>query len=455
MPVQEAKKFLRIGVFRGKQQLEERVVRERVSVSVGQEDSCTFTVLSSAVPKKWNLFVHDSGNDKYTLHLKRSMHGRVVVANGSTIILNDDLQPGNGVNIIGDEVYITLTNSSRGRIVIGKINILFQFVSNHDEKAVARILLQGSGGSSRISEILARVLALSLLFSLLFHLVPLIYVGVQDWPRDDELLFVASWMKEVKIQEMQVITEDEEEPEPVVVEDTTEVLPSVEPSPEPSSPEPGTVSRSELMDQITDKHREQGAMITAQILGVDGGVEGFYADMLSGNAHIADMSDIAAGDIGTSASGNLLNQLAAAEGGSGAGLMGLDSGKGNSGPKVVVDNKAKNNTQRAKVEFKMTDKSDFAGSPPPGSKEAIEGMFRKKQGDIKSCYQRVMNAQGKAAGRFVIAITVTKEGTVLKVDKIEDQIGGEMFQCVRQRIMNWKFGVLKAPIAFKKTWVFS
>ena len=173
MPVQEAKKFLRIGVFRGKQQLEERVVRERVSVSVGQEDSCTFTVLSSAVPKKWNLFVHDSGNDKYTLHLKRSMHGRVVVANGSTIILNDDLQPGNGVNIIGDEVYITLTNSSRGRIVIGKINILFQFVSNHDEKAVARILLQGSGVSSRISEILPRVLALSLLFLLFFNFLPL------------------------------------------------------------------------------------------------------------------------------------------------------------------------------------------------------------------------------------------------------------------------------------------
>ena len=66
-----------------------------------------------------------------------------------------------------------------------------------------------------------------------------------------------------------------------------------------------------------------------------------------------------------------------------------------------------------------------------------------------------MNAQGKASGRFVLAITVAKDGSVLKVDKIEDQIGGEMYTCVRQRIMNWKFGALKAPIAFKKTWVFS
>ena len=194
-------------------------------------------------------------------------------------------------------------------------------------------------------------------------------------------------------------------------------------------------------------------MITAQILGVDGGVEGFYADMLGSNAHIADMSDIAAGDIGTSASGNLLNQLSASSG-QGSGLLGIDTGA-SSGPKVVVDNK-KDETTRAKVSFNMkSNSSEFASAPPPGSKESIESMFKKKQGDIKSCYQRVMNAQGKASGRFVIAITVNKDGTVLQVNKVEDQIGGEMFTCVKGRIMNWKFGTLKSPIAFKKTWVFS
>jgi hypothetical protein len=82
-------------------------------------------------------------------------------------------------------------------------------------------------------------------------------------------------------------------------------------------------------------------------------------------------------------------------------------------------------------------------------------MFAKKKNDISSCYQRVMNAQGKASGRFVVVITISKDGTVMKVVKQEDQIGGEMFTCVRQRIMNWKFGALKAPITFKKTWVFS
>ena len=178
--------------------------------------------------------------------------------------------------------------------------------------------------------------------------------------------------------------------------------------------------------------------------------------MLGANAHIADMSDIDAGSIGMSAGGNLLAQLAAGEGGNaGSGLLGLDNSASQNGPKVVVDNKAKTNTARAKAEFKMTDKSEFATSAPAGSKESIEKIFARKKGDISNCYQRVMNAQGKASGRFVISILVGKDGKAQKIERVEDQIGGDMFTCVRQRIMNWDFGALQAPIFFKKTWVFS
>lgn len=455
MPVQEPKKFLRIGIFRGKQRLEENVVKKRRTVSVGQDESNTFCVLSSAVPKKWNLFVYDSAKDSYTLCVKKSMHGRIMVKNNVSIELNETLRTSEFVRIVGDEIYISLSNASRGRIVIGKITILFQFVANHDEMAAARLLYQPPTLREKLAEVFPKSIIYALVFSFFAHVIPLSYVGFQDWPVNDDIYLIPSPIHAVTIEDMTIEEEDDEpEEQPEIVEEADNVLPEVSnASPEPS-PEPGTVSRSELMNQITDKHREQGAMITAQILGVEGGVEGFFADMLGSNAHIADMSDIAAGDIGASASGNLLNQLSASAG-SGGGLLGLDSGTGNSGPKVVVENK-KQETARAKVDFKMSSNaSEFASAPPAGSKESIESVFKKKQNDIKSCYQRVMNAQGKASGRFVIAITVTKDGTVLKVDKIEDQIGGEMFTCVRQRIMNWKFGTLKAPIAFKKTWVFS
>lgn len=463
MAVQEIKKNLRIGVFRGKQKLCERVVKKRSTVVVGREckdnEDSQFPVLSSVMPAQWDLFVYYPDKDAFALHVTKQMRGRVIVKDGVSLEIGPDLKNGTGIRVKGDDIYIALTRSSRGRVIIGgKILFLFQFVYNRDEGAVARMLSQKSAYRHSVGSFLGSALGVCLIISLLAHLIPLLYIGLQDWPRNDETVLMPSWAKEVTIEEMKVEVENEEpeEEEPTIVEDGGEVLPGLDSSPSVSDFD-STVSRGELMDKITDKHREQGAMITAQILGVDGGIEGFYGDMLGSNTHIADMSDIAAGDIGLGASGNLLNQLASAEGGSGGGLMGLESGSGgNSGPKVVVDGAAKKQTTaRAQVEFKMTDKSDFVGAAPAGSKEAIESMFRKKQGDIKSCYQRVMNAQGKAAGRFVIAITVAKDGTVLKVDKIEDQIGGEMYTCVRQRIMNWKFGALKAPIAFKKTWIFS
>ena len=455
MAVQEPKKFLRIGVFRGKQCLEENVVSKRRTVSIGQDESNTFCILSSAVPQKWNLFVYDSAKDAYTLCVQKSMRGRVVLKNNVSIILDESLKASADVKFVGDNIHIPLTNSSRGRIVLGKINILFQFVHKHDEAAGARLLYEPASLKSKIAEIFPRALAYALLFSFLAHIIPLIYIGVQDWPRVDDLYYMPLALKPVEIKEMEIQEEDEEPPEPEITEDAENALPEVDTAEPEPTPDSGTLSRDELMDQITDKHREQGAMITAQILGADGGVEGFFADMLGSNAHIADMSDIAAGDIGASASGNLLNQLAAGSGGVGGGLLGIDSGAGNSGPKVVVDSK-KTEATRAKVEFKMSSNaSEFASAPPAGSKESIESMFKKKQGDIKSCYQRVMNAQGKVTGRFVISIVVGKDGVVMQVKEIENQVGGEMFNCVRQRIMNWKFGTLKQPLAFKKTWVFS
>ena len=464
MAVQEIKKNLRIGVFRGKQKLCERVVTKRSTVTVGCEckesEETQFMMLSSVMPKQWELFIYYPEKDAYALHVTKKMRGRIIVKDGVSLEISPDLKPGNGIRIKGDDIYIALTRASRGRIIIGgKILFLFQFASIRDEGAVARMLNQKAAYRRGIGSFLKSALGVALILSFLAHLIPLLYIGLQDWPRNDEVVLMPSWAKPVTLEEMKVEIENEEpqDEEPTIVEQGDDVLPSVDEGPS-NIPDPNSsLSRGELMDQITDKHREQGAMITAQILGVEGGIEGFYGDMLGANTHIADMSDISAGDIGLGASGNLLNQLAAAEGGgSGGGLMGIESGTGNSGPKVVVDGASKKQTTaHAKVEFKMTDKSDFVGAAPAGSKDAIEAMFRKKQGDIKTCYQRVMNAQGKASGRFVLAITVAKDGSVLKVDKIEDQIGGEMYTCVRQRIMNWKFGALKAPIAFKKTWVFS
>lgn len=458
MPVHRSRKNLRIGVFRGKQLLEERVVTKRQNVSFGQDDSATFCVLSSAFTEKLQLFTYNAKNGTYTLCVDASMRGRVIVQGKKSLNIQE-LSPKThakepDIRFDGQKIKIRLTAASRGRVVIGKIAILFQFVAQSDEAVVGLGDYRHSTVVKIIDELIPPILLFAFIISIILHVGPLLFISLQDWPRDDETIAMPSWFKPTVVTELEIEEEEEiEDLEPADVGDEPGLEVVEDDIGQDSTDFDDAAAREQLMDRITDTHREQGAMISAEILGVEGGVDGFYADMLGSNTHIADMSDIAAGDIGAGGTGNLLSQLANSEGAGGQGMMKLDKGA-TGGPKVVVDNKAKKQ-ERKRVEFSVKEQSDFVSAPPAGSKESIERMFSRRKNDISGCYQRVINAQGRTTGRFVIAITVSKAGIVLKVDKLEDQIGGEMFNCVRQRIMNWKFGDLEAPIAFKKTWVFS
>ena len=266
MAVQEPKKTLRIAVFRGKNLKQEGSLDKRRTVSIGQDTTNTFCIESSAVPKKWNLFVYDSVKDTYSLCIDSSkMRGRIFIRQGQELKLDDSLDTSkHNIRVTGDHTYIPLTNQSRGRINIGKYSILFEFKIVRDELAAARLLYEPPSVWSKLGEFIPRVLAYGLIFSLLLHIVPLVYIGVQDWPRDDELLLMPSVFKPVVIDEM--VLDDEKPPEqldePQLIDDTDNIadIPSDEPS------DDGGATKDELMDRITDKHREQGAQITAQIL---------------------------------------------------------------------------------------------------------------------------------------------------------------------------------------------
>jgi hypothetical protein len=49
-------KILRIGIIQGGRIVEERLVRKRESITIGQSAKNTFVVLSDALPRNWLLF---------------------------------------------------------------------------------------------------------------------------------------------------------------------------------------------------------------------------------------------------------------------------------------------------------------------------------------------------------------------------------------------------------------
>src|SRR5512143_2296619 len=82
MSVQTGPKVLRIGLVQSGRVIEERIIKQRTTVTVGSNERATFVIPSQAVPPMFNLF-QLIGSD-YHLNFLDGMTGRVALASGIT-----------------------------------------------------------------------------------------------------------------------------------------------------------------------------------------------------------------------------------------------------------------------------------------------------------------------------------------------------------------------------------
>jgi len=109
-------KVLRIALARAGKIVEERVVRERATVTCGASELATFTVGGRA-PESHALFVAENG--RYHLSLAEGMSGRVALSTGLCDVASLLAQ---GVR------RIDIDDDARGKIVLGDTSIIFQLV---------------------------------------------------------------------------------------------------------------------------------------------------------------------------------------------------------------------------------------------------------------------------------------------------------------------------------------
>ncbi len=117
-------RILRIGVLLGGKIVEERLIRERTSVSIGQSMKNTFSIPVEGLPLEFTLFALDQG--KYYLRFLNSMDGRL--SDGGNVNTLDVLK-GRGAQQMGSYWQVPLGDSSRGKLSLGDLTVLFQFVT--------------------------------------------------------------------------------------------------------------------------------------------------------------------------------------------------------------------------------------------------------------------------------------------------------------------------------------
>jgi outer membrane biosynthesis protein TonB len=118
------RRILRIGILLGGKIIEERLIREHSSVTIGQSAKNTFSVAIEQLPREWNLFsLH---GDQYSLHFMAGMDGRL--SDGGQVYTLDALKS-HRARQTGDGWVLPLSDQSRGKVSIGDLTLLFQFVT--------------------------------------------------------------------------------------------------------------------------------------------------------------------------------------------------------------------------------------------------------------------------------------------------------------------------------------
>src|SRR5688572_26296472 len=117
-------KVLRIGLIQAGRVIEERIIKQRTSVTVGSNEQNLFVISEGELPANFCLF--ELSGDHYNLNFTEGMRGRVALPSGLAEIADLKGQ----ARQLADGVYqVTLSDDSRGKVVIGNTTFLFQFVS--------------------------------------------------------------------------------------------------------------------------------------------------------------------------------------------------------------------------------------------------------------------------------------------------------------------------------------
>src|SRR3954463_7240482 len=171
MSVAAGPKVLRIGLVQGGRVIEERIIKQRVTVTVGSNEKSMFVIPSQAVPPMFKLF-ELVGTDYY-LNFLDGMNGRVALATGIT-----DIQALRGqAKKVNNAYQVKLTEEARGKVVVGETTFLFQFVAPPPVQPRPQLPLAVKGGiASQIDWSLTIIAAFS--FLLHFGIVGAMY---SDW----------------------------------------------------------------------------------------------------------------------------------------------------------------------------------------------------------------------------------------------------------------------------------
>lgn len=438
-PANGRQRILRIGVLLGGKLVEERLIRERAPVTIGQSMKNTFSIPIEGLPLEFTLFALDQ--DKYSLRFLNKMDGRISDSSGGVQTL--DALKGRGAQNAGDYWQVPLTETTRGKLSFGELTILFQFVTEppRQPKPMLPASVRGTF-ADRIDPQLAVILAISLVL----HFTVVIFA----WQYDLEVprsIAERAYNLTFKQDTYQV---DVTQPEPVEPQQGSadagsgggdDKQPDKDPPKDPPKPSTGNNNDSggrgagDSVAMAEDEARKFADLLTGE--GEGGTSEGDMSRRRPGADLGQQISDVKEG-----------GKVVAIGGGAGRGSR--DDGDPRvgtgSGPKIDAPGGTqsagggKTDEKAPSGRISVSDKQTYDDSTltPDIVLSKIQSAY---MAGLKRCYKSYLAKDASARGKVTLSLTVNETGRTTEYNA--KGFASEVDACIKSQMGSWRFPVPK------------
>lgn len=429
-------KNLRVALIQGAKITEDRTLRKRVPVSVGQSATNTFVVPVSNLPSSFTLF--ELVENRYSLVFRAGMEGRVSL-NGADLTL-DQARAQGLAKARKDTFVLPLNDAAKGRVALGEVSLLFQFVTPPPEPPRAELPKDIRGGFfSQVDQFFFTILAASMFL----HFSGVAFIASQPMPVEREVSldelpdrFIKQMMPEAKPPPPKRDELADQGPKKDEKKDEAKETAKVEGNKPPAG-------SPEAKKALADKVARSGLL---KVIGSSGDGAGSFEDVLGNSSGAGDVAAALSGASGVSAA------TADALGGNGpkGGAQGSTATIGNlgttGGGNVALAEKG-NATIKANMQIQApeVESADV-------NREQLASYVRTRKTAIQQCYERELKRTPTLKGKVVVRFNIGTNGRASDVEIEENTLGNEsVAACIRSVIKSWVFPFKPAsevPVAY-------
>lgn len=430
-------RILRIGVLLGGKIVEERLIRERVPVTVGQSMKNTFSVPADGLPLEFTLFALDEG--RYYLRFLPKMDGRLSDGDNQVQTLEQLKQRGGVVSSNQGEYYqVPLGDAARGKLSLGDLTILFQLVAEppRQPKPMLPASVRGTF-ADRIEPRLAVIVGTSIVL----HFAVILFF----WFRDVEEggLAERAYNRSFQQDTYQVAIEEpppDEKPAEGSAGSAAAGSAAKDPTPEKPSTKPNPGGSKEPADGRSENTApsmsDADAIALANLMSVDS-AQGTTTGGMNDRAPGADLGDQVAAVRESGKTPGIGGGTGRVTRGDGDPRTGTGTGPKIDGPGGTTTPGGGKGEEKGPVgRISVSDKQTFDDSSltPDVVLKKIQSAYMT---GIKRCYTNYLKKEATARGKVKLSLTVNESGRT--TDGSAKGLADEVDSCISNLMSGWTF----------------